>query len=256
VPGNPGQLNNVYDSVVALVKVNGNRIRGPYCTATFVSPRLLATAAHCIPAETRISMGPGITMVVPGAADQSSVGQSVQFITHRQYDAWRRVAGDEAPIPEYTQATVVGFDGADDHDVALLELAETEPDAEHWLEMRNLEEDPVVVGEEVYSIGMPVGQIWILTNGIISRIHLRMNGTIDILHQVRTGPGSSGSSIMDHRARIIAIVSASWGSTRSGSVVGQAKPISYVQTMIRVLETQREIEELDSGFVEQSRDAS
>ena len=253
VPGEASEINNVYDSVVALVRVSNNQIQGPYCTAAFIGPRLLATAAHCVPAQQTITVAPGVTIILPGTQEQSPVGQLVQLVTHEQYYSWVRSSGENHNIPEYTTATVVVVDDVNDHDVALLELVAGSPDAAHWLEMRNLEHEPLLAGEEAYSIGMPVGQIWILTDGIISRVHIRLNATIDILHQVRIGPGSSGSPLMDQRGRMTGVNSAGWGTDRSGTVLGQAKPVSYVQTMIRVLTAQREIEMLASRFEEQNR---
>ena len=256
VPGEEEHLGNVYDSVVALVRVSGDELEGPYCTASFVSPRLLATAAHCVPAQVTVSIAPGVTIVLPGTRGQSPIGQTVNLVTHQQYNRWVGESSETRNnIPEYLNATVVGVDDENEHDVALLELVEGEPDAEHWLEMRDLTSEPLRAGEEAYSIGMPVGQIWILTNGIISRVHVRQNATVDILHQVRIGPGSSGSALMDHMGRMIGINSAGWGTLRSGTVLGQAKPVSYVQTMIRVFEAQRAVEELDRRFEESQNNA-
>jgi len=247
VPGNPDNLDNVYEAVVALIHVENGNIRGPYCTATYVSPRMLATAAHCVPVN-RIETSRGVTIVLPGGSHQSSIGQSVSFVEYHHYNEWVQRANEDHNHPEITQATVVGIDTENNHDVALLELKANEPDADHWLEMRNLETDPIQVGSHAYSIGMPIGQIWVLTEGIISRVQIRQNNTVDILHQVRIGPGSSGSALLDEEGRIIGINSAGWLSRGSGIVLGQAKPISYVQPMIRVLETQREIERLDMEF--------
>lgn len=254
VPGNPDELGNVYEAVVALVHEENENIRGSYCTATYVSPRLLATAAHCVPAVNRVTLAPGITVVLPGSSNQSPVGQSVSFIEHQHYSEWVGRDDEDENHPVLTHATVVVVDDADEHDVALLELTADEPDAEHWLEMRNLTNEPLRAGEVAYSVGMPVGQIWILTEGIISRVHIRLNNTIDILHQVRMGPGSSGSALMDARGRMIGVNSAGWGTQSSGIVLGQAKPINYIQTMIRVLEGQREIEQMDRNFRELIRE--
>lgn len=258
VPGNPDQVNNVYNSVVAMVRMNNGYFRGSYCTAFFVGPQILATAAHCVhPPRTRIITLAGATPIlpVPIPQAQSLIGQTVRFVTHQQYIDWIHSKA-ERNNPETTLATVVIVDTENNHDVVLLELALGENDTEHWFEMRDLERDPLRVGEEVYSVGMPVRQIWILTDGIISRVHIRLNSTIDILHQVRIGPGSSGSPLIDHQGRVIGVNSAGWGSPRTGTVLGQAKPISYVQTMIRILEVQREIEELDRRFEEQHRNDS
>lgn len=251
VPGNPDDLDDVYDSIVALVEVDENGMRGPYCTASFVSPRRLATAAHCVQEPNSISIA-GITIQLPGA-QRSAIGSEVQLVTRQQYADWRRIADEDNNNPEHMTATVVMIDDEDDHDVALLELADGQPDSEHWLEMRDLEDEPLRAGETIYSIGMPLGHIWILTNGIVSRVHLTHEGGINILHQIRVGPGSSGAPVLDHRGRLVGVHSSSWRSRGGGNVIGEAKPVSYVKTMIRVLESQREIEELDRRF-EQTRE--
>ena len=243
IPGNTDHLDDIYNSVVAMVEVGNGGMRGPYCTASFVSPKLLVTAAHCVVHEEAVEVAPGVSLSLPGTT--SPVGDEIQFVTFHQYDDWSRVANaTEHNNPEYMTAIVVEIDTENNHDVALLELKDRQTPSPNWLVMRNLEREPLRPGEEAYSIGMPVGQIWVLTNGIISRIQIRGNNSIDILHQVRTGPGSSGSPIMDFRGRIVGIHSAGWSSNRSGTVVGEAKPISYIQTLIRILETSRSLDNL------------
>jgi len=241
VPGNPDRIDDIYNSVVALVKIEGNNMRGPYCTASFISPTLLATAAHCVARHDSVSVAPGVSVDLPGTV--SPVGDEVQFVTFSQYNRWIEVANDSNHnIPEYVSATVAEVDTENGHDVALLEINSNETPSNNWLVMRDLTRTPLHPGEIAYSIGMPVGQIWILTDGIISRIQIRQDGSIDILHQVRTGPGSSGAPIMDYRGRIIGTHSAGWSGRRSGTVVGEAKPISYMRTLVRMHETRLEIE--------------
>lgn len=228
VPGNPDEVDEVYEAVVALVQEVDGNIVGPYCTATYISPRLLATAAHC-----------------------TSPGHRVSFLEYHHYNEWiERGQGLVENRPVVTHAMTVGIDDENDHDVALLELEIEESDSEHWLEMRNLEEEPIQVGSHAYSIGMPVGQVWILTEGIISRVHIRSNNSVGILHQVRIGPGSSGSGLLDDNGRMIGINSSGWAAFGVGIILGEAKPISYIQTLIKTLKAQREIERLDREFEE------
>jgi len=254
VPGNPDRVDAIYNSVVALVKIEGNNMRGPYCTASFISPTLLATAAHCVARHETIPIAPGVSVDLPGTI--SPVGDEVQFVTFGQYNRWTEVANDSNHnIPEYVSATVAEIDVENGHDVALLEINSSEIPSRNWLVMRDLLREPLRSGEIAYSVGMPVGQIWILTDGIISRIQIRQDGSVDILHQVRTGPGSSGAPIMDYRGRIIGTHSAGWSGRRSGTVVGEAKPISYIQTLIRMHETRREIENTAQRSSETGSDA-
>ena len=146
IPGSADNLDSVYDSVVAMVDVNriprdawrgdtpgGHLDIGSYCTASFVSPRLLATAYHC----------------VDNHRPSTTVGREITFVKHSNFNDWLAVADSDHQTPRITHSTVVAID--EQHDVALLELTDNEESALHWLPMRNLVESPLLVGELAYS---------------------------------------------------------------------------------------------------------
>ena len=127
-----------------------------------------------------------------------------------------------------------------ENDVAILELAPEEDSWSDWLEIRDLEDEPLEVGEKAFSISNPFGHTFILSEGRISRI--KVNATsIRIQHQVKLGPGSSGSALLDEEGRAIGITStgSEWG------VVVTSIPISYLATQLKILKTDKKIKRMD-----------
>jgi hypothetical protein len=252
VPGEPERFNDLNSAVVALVEVaeDGNLI-GPTCTAFFISPRQLVTAEHCVqaPRFTYIPIAPGISLRVPVENPGPTVGRTAHFVSLAQWDDWIGAHEDDRPDnPAHSTVTVVAAD--EDADVAILELSDGQPSSEHWLSIRDYQEHGVPqVGEQVYATSMPSGAIWILSEGIISRMHLTLQSEVLIYHQARIGHGSSGSPLMDRHGRVIGINV----QINRGNIVGIAVPSTHIATLLSILETEREIEELDRQHEQQQQ---
>lgn len=239
-PGQPENYNHYLQSTVAIVNfTSSGNMFGPTCTAFFISPRRLGTAQHCVedPGIRMVEILPGVAVPVDSEEREETVGRIIHFISAEEEASWR-AEHREGSDPEHHSARVVAAD--EENDVAILELVDEEEDWEHWLTMRDLTQEPVMVGEQMFAISNPVGTSFMLSTGIVSRISLT-DTKVRIHHQVRLGPGSSGSALLDRHGRIVGI---NVSGTR-GMIIITAIPISYLQTQLRVLETQQQIQQLD-----------
>jgi V8-like Glu-specific endopeptidase len=231
VPTNTSQgFQNALDSVVAMVNVSEYGLEGPYCTAFFISETDLITAGHCVLESTpRLVATPqGLAIVVDFEDAENGVGRTVHFVTRRQYDSWTSVPeADRDDNPSYMSATVLAVIGPDEADMALLRLTNGQRSS-NWMQVRNWQtEGTPAVGETVYALSMPVGEIWELTMGIISRMHTQLDGLPQIHHDARIGHGSSGSPLLDALGNVIGVnVQISYEN-----VFSKASPSTFIQTL-------------------------
>ena len=239
-------FDNVLGSIVGLVEPSENGLKGPYCTGFFISETDFITAGHCILESTlKIELTPqGPRVALAFAEPETAIGTTVYFVEKHQFDSWigSSVEGDPSH-PEYYSATVLAvLSPFDDNDIALLRINQDTPPSEHWLEIRDWTVDPPQVGEVAYAVGLPVSEPWILTRGIVSRIHLGRDNLVQLFHDARIGHGSSGGPVMDSLARVTGINV----QLSRENIFSKATPSSVIQTLYNIYETRLEIEELDS----------
>ena len=149
--------------------------------------------------------------VIEDAVDDSSVSIEVSFADGTQYTA-----------------TLVG--GEQDNDVAVLKI-----DATGLQPVTLGDSDQLVVGETVYTIGNPLGELtWTMTNGIISALNREINTDGNPQNMIQTNAainsGNSGGPLFDMDGNVIGVTSAKFsGSTSSGTTIeglGFAIPIN------------------------------
>lgn len=230
-PGRPENYNHYLKSTVAIVNfTSSGNMFGPTCTAFFISPRRLGTAEHCVedPGIKVVEILPGITVQVESEEREETIGRVIHFISAEDEEVWN-ASHREGSDPEHHSARVIAAD--EENDVAILELLNEEEDWTHWLSMRDLTQEPVMVGEHMFAISNPVGTSFMLSTGIVSRIS-SIDTKVRIHHQVRLGPGSSGSALLDRHGRIVGI---NVSGTR-GMIIITAIPISHLQTQLRMLD--------------------
>lgn len=162
--------------------------------------------------------------VIEDAAKDSSVSVEVSFANGDKYTA-KLVGGEQ------------------DNDVAVLKI-----DATGLTPVTLGDSDKLVVGEQVYAIGNPLGELtYSLTDGIISALDRLITTsstnannqtesvTLNVLQtNCAINPGNSGGPLMNLYGEVVGIVSAKYSSYSDTTVegIGFAIPISDVQTII------------------------
>ena len=167
--------------------------------------------------------------VIEDAVDDSSVSIEVSFADGAQYTA-----------------TLVG--GEQDNDVAVLKI-----DATGLQPVTLGDSEQLVVGETVYTIGNPLGELtYSLTDGLVSALDrlITTSSTNQTTGQTETttlnvlqtncdiNPGNSGGPLFDSYGNVVGIVTAKYTQTSSGvsaEGLGFALPINDVKEIINDL---------------------
>ena len=155
--------------------------------------------------------------VIEEAVDDSSVTIEVSFADGTSYPA-KLVGGEE------------------DNDVAVLKIEATGLTA-----VTLGDSDELVVGEEVYAIGNPLGELtFTFTDGMVSALDRLISTAEDVtLNMLQTNcdinPGNSGGPLFDSYGNVIGIVSAKYTQSQSGvsaEGLGFALPINDVKEIL------------------------
>ena len=191
----PANVDHLMDSTVSLVRLNplvGDL--DSYCTAFYVSPRTLATAAHCV------------------AVAGGDRPLDVAFVTYRQ---WLRDGQGLQPPSSSSSSTTTRFYTASvvatdfDNDVALLSVARGVPSTPNFLEINNRTGN-LKIGNQVYVVGNPGTFNWILSEGIISQLIWMSTPAPRHLGAIEASApvffGNSGSALVDNHGRVIGVV--------------------------------------------------
>ena len=167
--------------------------------------------------------------VIEDAVNDSSVSIEVSFANGDKYTA-----------------TLVG--GEQDNDVAVLKI-----DATGLQPVTLGDSDQLVVGESVYTIGNPLGELtYSLSNGLVSALDrlITTSSTNQTTGQTETttlnvlqtncdiNPGNSGGPLFDSYGNVVGIVTAKYTQTSSGvsaEGLGFALPINDVKEIINDL---------------------
>ena len=158
--------------------------------------------------------------VIESAVNDSSVTIQVSFANGDKYDA-KLVGGEK------------------DNDVAVLKI-----EATGLTRVTLGDSDKLVVGESVYAIGNPLGELtYSLTDGIVSALDRLIttgeNGDSTTLNVLQTNcainPGNSGGPLFDSYGNVIGITTAKYTQSSSGvsaEGLGFALPINDVKDIL------------------------
>ncbi len=193
----PTNTMHLMNSVVAMVQLNDeNRLR-TFCTAFFIGPRRLATAAHCVATHREVEIAPGLS--IQQNADPV-IGSEYKYVTYSSRLTSERT--EEEPTAFVALVSAFNVDG----DVALLDLAPTSPTSVDFLLLNSVS---VAIGETTYAVGMPGGLPWILTQGIVSQLQRKPNGALsEINSSAQIYFGNSGGCLINDRGEVIGVASA------------------------------------------------
>lgn len=221
-------VNHLQRSVVAMINfTSAGELRAPTCTAFFITPRRLATAMHCVtptPPVIRIEIAPGLVLIIESVVDTSTIlGREILVVT-RDESSVLSEAGLTRDHQMITHTHVIAVDEA--NDIAIMELADDEASSDDWLPLAV----DVRIGESVYALGMPSGNFWLLSQGMISNMTINEDGAVRIIHQNMVGPGSSGSPVINERGEVVGIT-IQYQPTVAGLAV--ASPLEALRALFR-----------------------
>jgi S1-C subfamily serine protease len=100
----------------------------------------------------------------------------------------------------------------------------------------------LVVGQQVFAIGNPFGQLWTMTSGIVSAVGRTIHSgtsSYSIPEVVQTdasiNPGNSGGPLLDSQGRVIGVNAQIESQDGSSSGVGFAIPVNIVKRVAPAL---------------------
>jgi len=133
-----------------------------------------------------------------------------------------------------TRARIVGTDP--DSDLAVVKV-DVDPSLLQPVELGD--SSMLVVGQQVFAIGNPFGQLWTLTSGIISAVGRTIQSGMSnysipevIQTDAAINPGNSGGPLLDSRGRVIGVNTQIISDSRSSSGVGFAVPVNIVKRVV------------------------
>ena len=135
------------------------------------------------------------------------------------------------------RATIVGQDPSSD-----LAVIKVDVEASKLQPVELGDSSALVVGQQVFAIGNPFGQLWTMTSGIVSAvgrtIHSGTSG-YSIPEVVQTdasiNPGNSGGPLLDSQGRVIGVNAQIESQNGSSSGVGFSIPVNIVKRVAPVL---------------------
>ena len=132
-------------------------------------------------------------------------------------------------------AVLIGYD--DDNDVAIIKI-----DAEGLTPVTIGDSDDLRVGEEVYAIGNPLGELtFSMTRGIISALNREVTLSMGTMNLIQTdcsiNSGNSGGALFNSKGEVIGITNAKYSSSSSSSEASIdnicfAIPINSVESIV------------------------
>lgn len=196
-------IERALDSTIVLYDNYRSRL---ICGGVRISPTHIATAWHCVAAATtppdEMALLDFIDPEMSILKKREFVGLKVRFSTYG--DLLQASNKDDESAPKLT-SLIVASDA--DHDVAILR---TSLSSQPFSPLRPTS-SPLLVGEEVFEIGHPLGLQFSFTKGSVSNQCRRLPGEEKVCYtqvDITIWPGSSGGGLFDSDGLVVGIASA------------------------------------------------
>jgi S1-C subfamily serine protease len=214
---NPTNVSKMQNSTVALV-MGDNEAQGStantigqenfaYCTGFFIDVNTVVTANHCTVDE-----------------ETESHIQTFKVATYGFYQ-------DDRHLTNYRLFHLAGYSEVDD--VAVLRLDPHQARFAHQSMCMSTEEPHA--GQRVYAIGNPVGEYFVLTEGIISRDSFDEDGAHWVSATADIYFGNSGGPLVDNNGCAIGVAhSIAARQSHLGQWAAIRSVVKLVQTLVRL----------------------
>lgn len=203
---------HVLKSTVSLVMKVENNKNQLFCGGVFISPTIILTARHCILDEVsilkyRYLLGEEVfqTMILP-QVKQVIANQEIEYTTYdsfsnNQSDFRNSLKTYKAKLMYITYDDLLDQNSMKINDLALLKV-EQENASNNWL---NISSNDNKVSNTVFSVGMPKGEPWIFSKGMIAqKKFFREKHAFDYVN-IFIAPGSSGGPLVNSSGELVGI---------------------------------------------------
>ncbi len=203
----------VNDAVVSLVRTDENGVK-PFCTGAWVTADRILTAAHCVDDE-------------DGAAlDNVTVSTYRSYLDARGRNERKTFVAD-----------IISYNA--DVDLAVLKVARNEHPGRHSVLL--VSKTNPEVGENVFSVGHPMGLEYTLSTGIVSRSPRILCDDEDrcvkwIQAESKIFFGNSGGPLINERGEIVGVAHSIYGQLFYGYAahLGMFSHPKYIRAIINL----------------------
>lgn len=203
-------VENSLNSTVALTKLNEEGKKHFYCSGVFVDPTTIVTARHCVVDSGKIRLlnhlfGEDFSQEFLDDLLSETLNKTVLITTRSSYI--NSSHGNDlillitAKVKYITMKNVGKINDVEADDIAILKVEQKDA-SRYYI---NVSMNEPSLGDKIFSSGMPLGEPWLLAEGIISQNHYIGRTKTHYYVNMYVAPGASGGPLINARGELIGI---------------------------------------------------